>query len=1131
MRSPFEGLEGYDYRHLARHLVAAGYDRELHQLLALVDDGVNAWFRARDARNEASAYLGDLELARQLADDAATHGLGAQATAAIGHQCRYALIRANLTDVARLIGPAVASRFVEGGLWTQEQALTYARLGGPENWFAVAVGQLPRESDERRDLLARQALTAAQFLAENVERSGDIVVRLAEALPPHLLVGVLDMLDNVDSERSRAQALKNVAPRLPPALLPRAIALARAITGSKERAAILAAIAGNLPVRDAHELWKEAITAARASDDPAAVLADLMEEAPLAMIPRLSAVKVDGDQALVAIGRYAEQEPMSAWESLQSLGHHATSPRYSKAAERVAVELARAGLAEQAVAAATTLPAAVRGPCLARLAPLVFGETRWRLFDEATRLDWKQRIDVLEALVRDADADLATSILNAVVGKRGGTWPTKVEALSKIATSAPPVIRADALLAAAEAALAEGDNHSLQRLAPHLPMDLASAGLARLTRPDSREESSPYFEDALGAVAVRVAELGAPAAALDAVLSVRAEGYRARSLAIVAPALPTDLLPSVRSAFEPPSDDIEWIAACNTIGDSLSRATREEVHRRAVLVEDPSDRIMSLLGVSIWLGKRERSLAITEALRAVPQVRDPVSAMERLLDRLPAGLIGVALEAAEEISDFQFRIPTLAAIAKNLRGREAACAWRRTLASVARLTPKQDQAAALVWLASELPAAYQEELLDLARRHRESVRAEILARVAPRLLPSLRRRAIAEARQISRQSRFFLLRLLLRKYDRQTQADVVGAEYAALESDPDAYRQGWLHAAATELGRYDRSSARRERTSLALNWARSRRTSRERSAALAALCGALRGRRAEAIASEALTEATAVRNADLPLVLAALSLDLPPRRLGEVVEFVTVRLRRLIAEDSDQNYRIVASAAAALGELARRALAAGEHQPVWPMIEALPDFIRGDVVAPLVSLLPPHLLADGARIVDDYDVRSAIAKRLAEIGEWEELLAVVRRIVEQYGYMRAGTNDAGALIGLLAQRAPRARLTDLLELALQLPDEDRAVALEAMVPSLPSARRRVVLETALDSSSAEMLAVAGKNAGDVGRGAIITAWTRELRREDLGRRDVLRIVRALGHAVIDHTWAGAELDKALVVRL
>ena len=152
MSEPFERFGDYEFRHLTQHLALAGRTGELHHLLALRRLITrNAWFVARDSRSEADGYIEDLRLARQMADASAERTRGCSLAAGVRGQCSYALMHAALNDIAGNVRPRLSARLVEGGQWTEGQALTYASRASSGNRFEIVMSALGRATGPGRD--------------------------------------------------------------------------------------------------------------------------------------------------------------------------------------------------------------------------------------------------------------------------------------------------------------------------------------------------------------------------------------------------------------------------------------------------------------------------------------------------------------------------------------------------------------------------------------------------------------------------------------------------------------------------------------------------------------------------------------------------------------------------------------------------------------------------------------------------------------------------------------------------------------------------------------------------------------------------------------------------------------------
>jgi hypothetical protein len=181
------------------------------------------------------------------------------------------------------------------------------------------------------------------------------------------------------------------------------------------------------------------------------------------------------------------------------------------------------------------------------------------------------------------------------------------------------------------------------------------------------------------------------------------------------------------------------------------------------------------------------------------------------------------------------------------------------------------------------------------------------------------------------------------------------------------------------------------------------------------------------------------------------------------------------------------------------------------------------------------MLPELATLTNRSELLGRIAVRLGEGGAWDEALAVIGDILDHYEHARASWEQPAAPIVELAQIAPRDSLTQLLSLALRLPEDHQARALPAILARLPRVERRAVLEQVLTSTSTELLATLAGHTADLLMHTVIAAWSRALRSADLGAQrelrpakrgsqpEILDYVQALGPAIIALCGPGAAI--------
>ncbi|MFJ8964759.1 NACHT domain-containing protein [Lentzea sp. NPDC102401] len=312
--------DGYPLRHLARHLVGAGRDEDLHRLLRADDpSGRPAWFAAHDRAGSVDGFLSDVAVARDLNAQTTDQALAEnQPVPTLCDEIYYHLVTASVVSRTNAIPAELVAALVTGGVWTQARAVTHAlRLPtatarahvlavlaaetGAQDVLDLALAQADKVTSPYpraevllklvpcRPSLAAETLRAITEVAGEHERAGaiaDLVPwlsdlgaarTLAEDLTnPHARAraltalgdrtGALDAVRAISSEEDRADALAVLAPHLSDTESAEALAVAETITGH-HRAAAVAALTTRTPAPDRKPV-REAREAAYAITDP-----------------------------------------------------------------------------------------------------------------------------------------------------------------------------------------------------------------------------------------------------------------------------------------------------------------------------------------------------------------------------------------------------------------------------------------------------------------------------------------------------------------------------------------------------------------------------------------------------------------------------------------------------------------------------------------------------------------------------------------------------------------------------------------------------------------------------------------------------------------------------------------------
>src|SRR5215475_9579394 len=167
----FERFSDYDFRHWVAVQAEDGDAASIHRLFAHRSRNLgNSWFEARNRRNEISGYMADLDIARSLADSAAASRTSGRREG-IALQCRYTLIAAVIRDLASKHLPALAERYVRAGVWTQDQALAWARLNPDQQAGLQSVTDALRQAEAKhKDELGRLALLTGAGIGDSDNR-------------------------------------------------------------------------------------------------------------------------------------------------------------------------------------------------------------------------------------------------------------------------------------------------------------------------------------------------------------------------------------------------------------------------------------------------------------------------------------------------------------------------------------------------------------------------------------------------------------------------------------------------------------------------------------------------------------------------------------------------------------------------------------------------------------------------------------------------------------------------------------------------------------------------------------------------------------------------------------------------
>jgi hypothetical protein len=428
--------DGYPLRHLARHLLHARRDTDLHRLLGVahpVSSGRedNVWFAAHDHADCLVSYLDDLARARQAAaaatDQARTRH---QPGPAIGTEIRYALMASSIASRAAGISAKLLGWLIRTGLWSPRRGLDHARsLNEPSDRFDALIAVHSYVNADEQSAVIAEALAAATAITDERFRAWTLT-GLAEYLPPDLLAQALAAATAITDDYVRVVALTGLAPHLPPDLLAQALAAATAITDEDARAWALTDMAEHLPSDLAAQALATA-TAIAATDNHRRV------EVLTALASQLPA-----DQRASVLAQALTAATTSSYDYSRARALIALAPQLP--ADQ------RASVLAQALATATAIT-----------------DERWRA-------------EVLTALAPQLPPDQrASALAEALTAATAITHEyLRAEALTALASQLPPDLLAQALTAATAITDDSSRTKALAGLAEHLPPDLLTPALA-----------------------------------------------------------------------------------------------------------------------------------------------------------------------------------------------------------------------------------------------------------------------------------------------------------------------------------------------------------------------------------------------------------------------------------------------------------------------------------------------------------------------------------------------------------------------------------------------------------------------------------------------------------------------------
>jgi len=1040
--SPVDRLDGYELRHLVSDLVEVGALDQLHKLLGLIDDeGRNAWFEARNAHGDAAAYVANIRLAYEAPSTASASKASRNHLNELSIQVRYALMLASFNSLAANFLPGLLAALVAEGLWTSDQALTYATHGlEPGRQLETILTAIRDAAGERLAYLARQALVAVAQIQPDDTR-GVRLGELAGQLPSAYLGDLIRIAEDITNQGSRAGALRALVPHLPEDLLDRASHLAVDLDDVSLRVGALAAVAARLSGQARIDGFRSVLAlvqldAPKDADRPnwsAQVLGDLARSVPPELISEVVATarRVLGEgreyvAVLTAgIARAADDQPLQVLESLKNGPDSA--PQWD-GLTAAALALARGGNGAKALEAARAIGEAnSRARALGQLAAVISPANQDVLLRAIMALHEVYRGDPFEELAKHADEHLLPDLYSAALAFRDGA--ERLRAIAAVAARQPEGRRDQALAAAVEALQAAGSPRGLRHLAPMLSADQVRKALGVAQTSDPFERS-----DEIGPLLARLAELGFGQEALSTTSAIEQPGDRSAALALIAAHLSRELLPAACELAREIGDNYALAVGCAPLAAHLSDPVVTDLLNRAGQVRDREACIAALALLSGHVPKRHRRRALQGVLDRARQIdanhpEDVKACLQQMGSAarrpIPYNLWHQAMELAHSRLAPKEQIEVWTEFVRlHPRSGTPTTVWNLTIEGARIRTEQYNDEDFLVTLAPWVPPLALDFLVAaVSGITDEALRASVMAGVTPQLPRNRLSAVLANAMEMAGGvNRAIVLAVLARKLPPQARNHVVETELQRWKQDdlpesPEVF-------ALVPLLKYGGKSAQ-EVYRRAVHSAEQLTDLNERAVRLMNLAihapAAMRLR----VERSALRSLASVQASDRASMLEWFAPWISRRGLPEAIA---------IGSEIDQKGRF--DLREALSALALRAARLGAERDVLAAIGAMTSpFDRDEAVksiAPLLSvptLLKMIALLDGRGLPD-------LAETLARKGAVKEAQALLPNMP---------VHERGGAIAAICDVAPRPAPVELLDEARNFPDlRSRSAALVAL---------------------------------------------------------------------------------------
>ncbi|NEO75121.1 MAG: hypothetical protein F6J99_02125 [Moorea sp. SIO4G3] len=626
-------------------------------------------------------------------------------------------------------------------------------------------GELMAALVEKKIWTPVQALAYVKQIQDPLSRA-NALRELAPKLPKTLLSEALKIAQAITDESNRAYAIREIAPYLPEVILPEALKITQAITDESDRAYALREIAPQLP----ESLLPQALEAARAitnESSRAIALSELAQQLPEILSEALEAARAITDESYRAypLRRLAQQLPEILPEALEAAQALTKESSRAYALSKLTPQLPEI-LPEALEAARAITDESDRAYALRELTPHLPEILPEAL--EAARVITKEsrRAYALEKIAPQLSESLLPKALEAARAITNDTdrahalrglaahWPeilpealeaaevitnqsSRAHALSKLTPQLPQILP-EALEATRALTNQSSRAHALRELAPHLPESLLPEALD-MTRAITDESDRA---DALSELAKHSPESLLPQA-LDVARAITDDRDRVYALSELARQLP-QILPEALEVARAITDDRDRAYALSYLAPQLPEILPEALEA-ARAITDESNRAYPLSNLAPQLP--EILPEALDAARAITNESERAHALSELAPQLSESLLPKALEAARAITDESSRAYALSELAPQLPE-----ILPEALEVVQAITDEFNKANALSELAKHLPESLLPQALEVARAiSDEYSRADALSNLTPHL-PQILPEALEATRALTNQS-------------------------------------------------------------------------------------------------------------------------------------------------------------------------------------------------------------------------------------------------------------------------------------------------------------------------------------------------------------------------------------------